>query len=189
MHRGCGTEPLSRRDFLLWGAAGAASLALPARARAVPRRPREEPPGTLAFYNTHTGEHLRVAYRNGNRYDRQALKAIDHVLRDHRTGETRPIDTDLLDLLHTLHRKLGAREPFHVISGYRSPRTNEMLRARGRGVARRSMHLVGKAVDIRIPGCPLTLLRDAALAEQAGGVGTYPGPGFVHVDVGPVRRW
>jgi len=130
-----------------------------------------------------------VAYRRGGRYDRRALQAIDHILRDHRTGEVLPMDTGLLDLLHTLRKKLNTDEPFHVISGYRSLRTNDMLRARGRGVSRGSMHLVGKAVDIRVPGCRLAALRDAALAEKAGGVGFYPGPDFVHVDVGRVRHW
>jgi uncharacterized protein YcbK (DUF882 family) len=114
---------------------------------------------------------------------------INHILRDHRTGEIKPIDPDLLDLLHALRTRLGTQRPFHVISGYRSPCTNEQLRSRSRGVARKSMHLFGKAVDIRIPGHDLADLRQAALAEQAGGVGYYPRPGFVHVDVGRVRFW
>ena len=179
---------ISRRGFLQWTAAGAASLALPSLALA-DIRGRGDRARALSFLNTHTGEELDVVYRANGRYRRCALARIDHILRDHRSGEVQRIDTKLLDLLHSLGKTLDAGKPFHVISGYRSPKTNEMLRAGGRGVARRSMHMYGKAVDIRLPGCSLRTLREAALEAKAGGVGYYPEAQFVHVDVGRVRFW
>jgi len=182
---------ISRRCFLLLAAAGAASAALPAgvEARQDLRRPGE-PARRLSFLHMHTQERLQVVYRSNGRYDRHALEKINYLLRDHRTGEVRPIDTELLELLYALRKRLGTIQPFQVFSGYRSAQTNRQLRSEGRGVARKSMHLVGKAVDIRVPGRNLAMLRDAALEQQAGGVGYYPrGVGFVHVDVGRVRSW
>jgi uncharacterized protein YcbK (DUF882 family) len=111
------------------------------------------------------------------------------VLRDHRTGEVKAIDPDLLHLLYALKRKLHTRQAFHVISGYRSPATNAKLRQRSTGVARKSFHTRGMAVDIALPECDLRDLHRAALDLGAGGVGYYPRPGFIHVDTGPVRRW
>jgi uncharacterized protein YcbK (DUF882 family) len=106
-----------------------------------------------------------------------------------RTGEVKAIDTRLLDLAHDLGERLGDRGPFHVISGYRSPQTNALLRASGHGVARNSLHLKGEALDIRLPGTNLPVLRRAALDLKGGGVGYYPGQDFVHIDVGRVRYW
>jgi uncharacterized protein YcbK (DUF882 family) len=143
----------------------------------------------LSFYNTHTEETLDVAYCIRDRYCPDALQSINRILRDHRTGEVAPIDPALLDLIHALSRKIGAGSPFHVISGYRSPATNDMLRDRSRNVAKYSLHMEGKAVDIRLPDIPLVSLRQAALDLKRGGVGFYPGPDFVHVDVGRVRFW
>jgi uncharacterized protein YcbK (DUF882 family) len=111
------------------------------------------------------------------------------VLRDHRTDEVAEMDPRLLDLLFNLQGKLGASTPFHVISGYRSPRSNAMLVAKGGGVAKKSLHMQGKAIDIRLPGRELADLRKAALGLKAGGVGYYPKSDFVHVDVGRVRHW
>ncbi len=144
---------------------------------------------SLAFFHTHTCESLSCIYRQQGRLDRQTLTHIDHILRDHHNGEVKVIATKLLDLLCELKTRLGTDQPFHVISGYRSPATNEKLRRQGKSVARRSMHLEGKAVDIRVPGVPLARLRQVALDLQAGGVGYYPRSDFVHVDVGRVRRW
>ncbi len=143
----------------------------------------------LSFYNTHTEETLDVSYCIRDRYCPDALQSINHILRDHRTGEVAPIDPALLDLLHALSRKIGTRSPFHIISGYRSPVTNALLRGRSRNVARNSLHMEGKAVDIRLPGFTLVTLRQAALDLKKGGVGFYPGPNFVHVDIGRVRFW
>jgi uncharacterized protein YcbK (DUF882 family) len=117
------------------------------------------------------------------------LDDLNYILRDHRTGEIKPIATQLLDLIHALSEKLCARRPFHIISGYRCQATNDLLRRRGRGVARNSLHLQGKAVDIRLPGCDLSVLRESAMGLRGGGVGYYPRPSFVHVDIGTVRYW
>jgi uncharacterized protein YcbK (DUF882 family) len=111
------------------------------------------------------------------------------VLRDHRTGQVHPIAPSLLDLVADLRDRTGVSGPVQVISGYRSPQTNAGLQKAGSGVATRSLHMDGKALDIRIPGLELTRLRDAALAMQRGGVGFYPESNFVHVDIGRVRRW
>lgn len=144
----------------------------------------------LAFVNTHTSESLEVVYREGPRYLSHAMARIDHLLRDHRTGEVHPIDPALLDQLDRLAAMLGAgRDPYHVISGYRSPRSNSMLASRSGGVAKRSLHMSGQAIDIRIPGVPLARVHEAALAMQAGGVGYYPKSDFVHLDTGRVRNW
>ncbi len=179
---------MSRRHLLGLCAAGLASAAIPGRSFAA-LQPFCAPERALAFFNTHTAEELNLVYWARGRYRNEALAEIDHILRDHRSGEVKPIDTRLLDLVHALGKALGNRGPFHVISGYRSPTTNARLRANGRGVARSSLHLEGKAVDIRLPGCDLPTLRRAAIALKGGGVGYYPGPDFVHIDVGRVRYW
>ena len=176
-------ERFSRRTVLGWAAGAAAAWALPRGARA------EERERTLAFVHTHTGESGRVTYWALGDYVPEGLSALKRLLRDHYSDEQHAIDPRLLDLLHHLHTGLGAREPFHVISGYRSPTTNAALAARSGGVATRSLHMRGEAIDVRLPGCDLTTMRDAALALRAGGVGYYGGPSFVHVDVGRVRRW
>lgn len=147
------------------------------------------PAARLALYNTHTGEQLDVVYRENGEYHPDALASIDRVLRDHRTNDVAPIDPQLLDLLHRLGGLVDARQPFHVISGYRSPLTNARLAAASSGVARTSLHVEGRAIDIRLPGRELAQLRNAALSMQAGGVGFYPRTGFVHVDTGRVRSW
>lgn len=179
---------IGRRRFLQWGAVGLLSAAMPGRGFAAVREFRT-PERALSFFNTHTREELEVAYWSRGKYRKQALADISHILRDHRTGEIKAIDARLLDLVYALGERLGARGPFHVISGYRSPRTNALLKARGRGVASKSLHLQGQAVDIRLPGCKLSVLHRAAVELKGGGVGSYPGPDFVHIDVGPVRYW
>jgi len=147
------------------------------------------PAQTISLYNTHTGETLDAAYCVRGRYCQDVLNEVNHILRDHRTGEVAPIDPGLLDFLHAISRKLVPRAPFHIISGYRSPATNDLLRQRSGNVARNSLHMEGKAIDIRLPGYSLAELRRAALDLERGGVGYYPGPDFVHVDVGRVRVW
>lgn len=143
----------------------------------------------MRFRNLHTAETLDAEYWQNGAYAPDALTAINHVLRDHRTNETHAIDVRLLDLLHDLAGQLETREPLQVISGYRSPRTNAALADASSGVARRSLHMDGMAIDIALEGTSTELIRDAALALGRGGVGYYPNPGFVHVDVGRVRRW
>ncbi|MEZ5288940.1 MAG: DUF882 domain-containing protein [Vicinamibacterales bacterium] len=180
----------TRRRFLSTLAIAAPALALhwPAFAAAPDAG---LPAGTraLSFLHTHTGEHLSVEHATGGRYFPDALATIDHFLRDFRTGDVHTIDRRLLDLLHRLHTATGASRPFQVISGYRSPQTNAMLRSRSTGVASHSLHMDGQAIDIRVSDTPLKGLRDAALSLKLGGVGYYPASDFVHVDTGRVRRW
>jgi uncharacterized protein YcbK (DUF882 family) len=146
---------------------------------------------SLALHNLHTGERLTTDYWVRGAYQADALAAINHVLRDFRTGDVHAIDPTLLDLLVRLHGRLESGAPFEVVSGYRSPATNAMLRAEHEhsGVAAKSLHMEGQAIDIRVADRPLALLHKAALIEQEGGVGYYPDLDFVHVDVGRVRRW
>jgi uncharacterized protein YcbK (DUF882 family) len=145
----------------------------------------------LKLHNIHTGERLSVDYWSNGAYLPDALAAINRILRDFRTGDIQPIEPHLLDTMVRLHGKLETSTPFEVISGYRSPATNAALHAKSEesGVAVKSLHMQGMAVDIRVPGRPLMLLRNAAVSERAGGVGYYPQSDFVHVDVGRVRRW
>ena len=146
----------------------------------------------LRFYHTHTGERLDVVYRRGDRYIPEALGELDHFLRDHRTGDVRHFDPHLFDLLHDLTASLGdSAGEIDVICGYRTPWSNEFLRARSphTGVAQNSLHMQAEAIDIRLPGIPTSELRDAALRLHRGGVGYYRSSDFVHVDVGRVRRW
>lgn len=181
-------EPVSRRRFI---GLGAAALALPFISR-IPAAAFSEPlppDRGLSLYNTHTGEQAAVDYCHSGSLLSPSLEKINHILRDHRTGETKDIDVRLLDLLHALSRKAGADRPFHIISGYRSPRTNAHLRANGSGVAENSLHLLGQAVDIRVPGLKLQDLYRAAVSLRGGGVGIYPKSDFVHVDIGRVRTW
>jgi uncharacterized protein YcbK (DUF882 family) len=175
---------LSRRIFLRHSGLAVAGLALAPKLAWTSGAERR-----LSFLHTHTGERLSVAYAVGERYLADGLKRVNHVLRDFRSGEAFPIDPALLDLLHRLSQTTGTASPFHVISGFRSPGTNAMLRSRSNGVAGRSLHMTGKAVDIRLPGVTLTQLRDAATALRRGGVGFYPESDFVHVDTGRVRSW
>jgi uncharacterized protein YcbK (DUF882 family) len=184
---------LNRRSFLGYGAVAAAAALVPSRATAsaVPSAAKV-PERVLSFFNTHTGERLKTAYCCGGVYQPEALKEINHILRDFRLNEIKPIDPTLLDLLHELGGTLEVDQPFHIISGYRSPHTNTLLRERGgatTGVASKSLHMVGKAIDIRVPGVKLDQLRGAAKSLKLGGVGYYPSSNFVHVDVGRVRYW
>ena len=174
-----------RRNFLRFGAMLSTSLlAMPALGRQHLSRER-----TLTLTNTHTDESISTVYWADGDYLEPELDAINNVLRDHRTGDVFPVDTSLLDLLFVLGRQVGARQPFQVISGYRSPATNAALAAASSGVAKKSYHIQGKAIDIRLPGCSLEQLHKAALSISAGGVGYYPSSDFIHVDVGPVRSW
>jgi uncharacterized protein YcbK (DUF882 family) len=143
----------------------------------------------LAFVNTHTGDTFADAYWENGNYVPDAMAAINHVMRDHRSGETHAIDPRLLDQLHGLKGLVSASAPFQIISGYRSPVTNAALHEQSSGVATHSLHMDGRAIDIRVQGVELTRLRDAALGMRAGGVGYYEASDFIHVDTGRVRRW
>ena len=179
------TAGVSRRDFLRLGTGLAVGFLCPAAVASL----RVQPERSLAFYNTHTGESLQTVYWAAGEYLEDGLREINSVLRDHRADETYPMDRNLLDLLTALQAEVSCRNAFHVISGYRSPATNASLRGKSSGVARRSYHMQGKAIDIRLPGCALADLHKAALDLKAGGVGSYAASDFIHVDVGPVRRW
>ena len=175
---------LARRQFFGLGlTAGFALACAPARA-ALAQGPR-----SLQFESLHTGERLTATYWAAGAYMPEELQRINHVLRDHRTGDIKPIDPGLLDLLVMLRERLDARAPFQIISAYRSPATNAMLAAHSSGVARQSLHTQGLAIDLRVPERTLTSVRDAALSLRGGGVGFYPRSDFVHVDVGRVRAW
>ncbi|AVR88584.1 YcbK family protein [Thauera aromatica] len=142
----------------------------------------------LAFRHTHTDERLQLAYRDRRGYIEPALQRMNWLLRDFRTGDAVAMDPRLYDVLHALSLRCGG-DTFEIISGYRSPATNQALRKTGSGVARRSLHMDGRAIDIRLAGVATARLRDAALALRAGGVGYYPESDFVHIDTGPVRSW
>jgi len=175
----------SRRRLLRAGAATLLATCLPAAAHAVPQPAAK----SLEFLNLHTGERLRATYWHGGGYDNGARSEINQLLRDFRTGDVMPIDAKLLDLLYALRRKLDTTEPFHVISAYRSPKTNAMLAADSGGVAKKSLHMQGMAIDIRLPDRGLDDVRRAARSLQRGGVGFYPRSDFVHIDTGRVRYW
>jgi uncharacterized protein YcbK (DUF882 family) len=178
---------IAPRRLLLVRAAALAAPGLLVSRKAAASVPRAD---VLSFVHTHTGESLSVGWRVEGESDPYALRRIDRLLRDVRTGDVHPIDPALLDQLHRIGRMTGARAPFQVISGFRSPRTNDMLRRTGGGgVARRSLHLEGRAIDVRLADVPLATLRDAARELRAGGVGFYPSEGFVHLDTGRVRAW
>jgi len=179
---------MTRRAFLSLAAWGAGALLVPGLAAAAlppPAGPRE-----LSLHNLHTDERLRALYWDGSEYLPDALAEIDAILRDHRTGEIRPMAPGLIDLVHAMAARLGDGGTVQIISGYRSAATNEMLRSADPGhIAEHSLHLSGEAIDLRMEGRPLRRVRDAALALRGGGVGYYPRSGFVHVDIGRVRRW
>ncbi len=144
----------------------------------------------LRLYHLHTGQHINVVYRVGDRYLPNAVAQLDHFLRDHRTGDVKDYDLKEFDLLHDLMARLNDPDgTIDIVCGYRTPWSNNYLREHGHGVALHSEHMQAKAIDIRIPGVPTAKVRDAALALHRGGVGYYKQSNFVHVDVGPVRRW
>ncbi len=175
----------ARRRFLVGSAGLLAAGALPVRARAQASERRE-----LEFFHTHTHERLDLVYALDDQYLDGSLRRLNRFLRDHYSGEIGQMDPQLFDRLHQVRTLLGAAVPYEVISGYRCPQTNARLRhSGGGGVARKSLHMEGRAIDVRLPGVPLAELRDAALSLQAGGVGFYPDQQFVHIDTGRVRRW
>ncbi len=176
---------MKRRDFLGCTAATLTTLISPA----LLAQTRSSGTRTLGLYNTHTGEQLRTSYWLDGQYLPQELKLINHILRDYRTDEQAVMDPQLLDLLHALQLRTGQSTDFEVISAYRSAASNDWLQKTGSGVAKRSLHMLGKAIDIRLPGIELTHLRQAALTLHAGGVGYYPESNFIHVDTGRPRFW
>ncbi len=146
---------------------------------------------TISMHHTHRGDDITVTFKRNGRYDEDGLKKLNHFLRDWRTDDVTTMDPQLFDAVWEVQREFGIDKKVHIISSYRSPRTNEMLRKRSSGVARHSLHTQGKAMDFFIPGVPLDRVREAGLRLQRGGVGFYPTSGspFVHMDVGSVRHW
>lgn len=176
-----------RRHFLkLTAAAATCSLLLPGNAVAAALGTASR---KLSFVNLHTDERLSATYWQNGTYQPQALNEINHLLRDWRTGDVKKIDAKLLDVLWELHQRLDSTKPFEVISGYRSPKTNATLASASSGVAKKSLHMQGMAIDIDLPGKKLTKIRDTAIDMQRGGVGYYAKSGFVHLDTGRVRSW
>jgi len=175
-----------RRSFLKTSVVLASALTVPAMARAAVAAPNER---LLRLYNTHTGESLKSVFWAEGQFVPEALADINKLLRDHRNNSIAHMDPQLLLLLDKVSSRFGGTEVLHVISGYRSPESNALLAANSDGVAKHSMHLEGKAIDIRMPGRDLASLRKAALALNAGGVGYYPDSQFVHMDTGRVRHW
>ena len=173
----------ARRSFLKRLAAMTTASAIPAESALA------APPRELGFYHTHTKKSLSIVYWADGEYIAPALEKINTFLADFRTGDVKDINPTLLDLIHDLHENLGSKEPYQVISAYRSPKTNKMLRSKSSGVASKSQHLLGTAIDVRLSDVKSSVLRDAALAMKRGGVGFYEKSDFVHVDVGRVRRW
>lgn len=165
-------------------AASAVTLAAPARLLADTRSER-----LLSFVHTHTGDRLTVPYFADGQYLRGGLQQLNDFLRDFRTGDEHAMDPGLFDILNDLRLATGSKAPFQVISAYRSPATNAMLHSKSRGVASGSMHVEGRAIDIRLADVRTSVLRDAALELRRGGVGYYADSDFVHVDTGRVRRW
>ncbi len=181
------SQPLTRRRFLkraslLCGAAGAVVTA-PAIAN-IARQPR-----VLQFVHTHTGEALVAPYFDGADYRADTLSEVNHLLRDFRTGESHVIDPPLLDILYELQLLANRAATYEIISGYRSPMTNAMLRGKSHGVAERSQHLLGKAIDVRLTGFPTRQLGEYARSLARGGVGYYASSDFIHLDTSRVRFW
>jgi len=144
---------------------------------------------TLNFFHTHTGDSLQVVYFRQGEYDPGALADIRVFMADWRNGTQHDIDPQLMNILWQIQQASGSSSTWEVISAYRSPETNEMLRSRSSGVAKKSQHLLGNAIDVRLRGLDLDVLRDTAKNLKLGGVGYYAGADFVHVDTGRVRYW
>ncbi|MDD1794744.1 DUF882 domain-containing protein [Enterovibrio makurazakiensis] len=176
-----------RRRFLLGGAACVVAAALPKKALALPLASGE--PRVLSMTSINTGEHLNICYFDGQTYLANELHELNNLCRDHRRNVSTEMDKKLYDQLTAIYQKVGAKHPISMVSGYRSPATNEMLRKKGGGQAKKSYHMTGQAIDFHIEGVPLASIRDAALSLKAGGVGYYPNSGFIHIDTGPARTW
>src|SRR3984893_13194475 len=171
--------------------AGLASLLLLAGAGSVKDATALNETRTLSFHHTHSDEDLTVTFKRDGRYDEEALKKINHFLRDWRSQDSTTMDRHLFDILWEVYRDVDGKKPIQIISAYRSPATHAMLRRRSSGVARFSQHMLGHAMDFYIPDVPLEQIRAAGLRLQRGGVGFYPTSGspFVHLDTGSIRHW
>jgi len=177
---------IHRRKWLALGGVAMGMAMLPGQAFATLSTPR---PRILLLNNLNTGEQLKAEFFDGKNYIQEELVRLNHLFRDYRANKVKSIDPRLFDQIFRLQTMIGTRKPIQLISGYRSPRTNNELRERGSGVAKHSYHTLGQAMDFHIEGVQLANIRKAALKMRAGGVGYYPRSNFVHIDTGPVRHW
>ena len=178
---------ISRRDLLALGLVTAASSIFTTKAFALSETISSQK--ELFFYNVYTHENLKAVYWKDGMYLPDGLAKINHIFRDSRTGREREININLLDLLFEVKEQVKSKEPYNIKSGYRTPKSNAILSKRYKGVAKNSLHMYGKAVDINMPGYSLRGIRKAAMKLRAGGVGYYPRSKFLHLDVGEVRYW
>jgi uncharacterized protein YcbK (DUF882 family) len=189
--QGLSLLPAPRTGFRLGFSLGLAAAALIIGCDGLQNAVAEGDTRTISLHHVHTDEDLTITYKRNGRYDDEAMKKINHILRDWRRNEEIAQDPRLIDLVWEVQREVGAKQPIHIICGYRAPQTNAMLRRKSDGVAQFSQHMLGKAMDFFIPGVPLEELRNIGLRAQRGGIGFYPTSGspFVHLDVGSVRHW
>lgn len=190
-----GTAAASRRGFLRFGAnalvaAGAVTLgSTGAAAIGLPKKKPVASTKRLNLHHRHTGETINLVYASDGIYHLAALTEVDYFLRDWRNSKVTRTDPQVLDLLADIHAALDTTTPLEILSGYRSPETNEWLRKRGRRAAKNSLHMRGMAIDFYCPDRSLKGLRNTARTFKVGGVGYYPRSGFIHVDTGPIRYW
>lgn len=180
------SKTISRRSFLRYTLGATAAVAMPASYAGIARGSVVK---NIKLHNLHTEEKIALSYFERGEYVTEALHDISYLLRDHRTGDILAMDTGLIDLLYDLKSVLGTQKPLQVISGYRSPKTNAALHKKSSGVASKSLHMQGKAIDVRIEGIDTRDIQAAALSLARGGVGYYPRSNFVHIDTGRVRSW
>ncbi len=180
---------LQRRDFLKYGLGGIVGSMLPFISVKNALAASKNSAWKISFRHAHTGESFSGVYRVGDKYLPEAFERMNYVMRDFRTEEVFPMDPHIIDILAIIHRKLDAKDPYQILSGYRSPKTNAMLGKKSRAVASNSFHMYGQATDIRIPDRSAKQIRNVAKSLNAGGVGYYPRSSFVHVDTGQVRTW
>lgn len=185
------TQELDRRGFLRLGAGVTAGLVAAPLLMAPVKGQAAGGERSISLYNIHNGESLNTVYWQDGAYIPEAMQEINYILRDRRNGEVEAMDPRLIDLLAQLKARVDGSKPFHVISGYRSPNTNKYLRkvSSAKGVAKKSLHMQGRAIDIMLPKVSLKHLHTAAVRMKKGGVGYYPNDGFIHVDTGRVRYW
>lgn len=179
---------IDRRKFIRMGLITAAAAVIPCNSM-VSAHEYVWDERELHFYNLYTHEDLKIIYWREGWHIPEALAEINHIFRDIRTGKVKAINKKLLDLLFNIRKNINVDKPFHIISGYRSPSSNAILRKKQKNVAKNSLHMYGKAVDVRVPGFSSKTLRQEAKKLELGGVGYYPNTHFVHVDVGKIRYW
>jgi uncharacterized protein YcbK (DUF882 family) len=180
---------MDRRDILKMGLVGLLGAIVPLLPARNSWAASNSDSWRVSFRHSHTGESFNGVYRVGDNYLPEAFEKMNYALRDFRTNEVFPMDPRAVDIISLIQTRTGARSPLEILSGYRSPKTNAMLRHESGGVAKNSLHMYGQAIDIRMAGYNTSKLRKIAMNLRAGGVGYYPRSNFVHVDTGQVRSW